>query len=160
MLLQANLTWYMSTICAPFSFQFTTFNFSSTLYILPIFHLDCVRWCRIMFPVHFSNKSQCRWSGNFISCVTITKVIDPFTWLMVWQWCHFLLVSNTSAAADCVCQIASNQKLSHEFEKWFKFSSYVYGKSHKMRPACISGSSFIQLLYSDDGLLRPETCGG
>jgi hypothetical protein len=36
---------------------------------------------------------------------------------------------------DCLCQIVINQKLSHKFKKWCKFSSHVKVKSRKTRPA-------------------------
>ena len=106
-------------------FQVSLLNLISLQHChLPVFHLDCTRWCRFTFLVHFSNKSQGFWSGTNISCVIVSaNVMNPYTWLLVWQWYHFLLVSNTTAVTDHVCQIALNRTLSHEFEKWFEFSS-------------------------------------
>jgi hypothetical protein len=76
------------------------------------------------------------------SRVYITNVINPYTWLMAWQWCHFLLASYRSVTTDCLCQIALNQKLSCKFKKLCKFSRRVKAKSPKMqsretRAACI-----------------------
>jgi hypothetical protein len=52
------------------------------------------------------------------------------------------LQNKTRVVMDCGGHIALNQKLSHKFKKWCKFSSHVKMKSHKkklhkMRPACI-----------------------
>jgi len=60
-----------STACVNNSFTF----FKSAYYvwflfitdcILPIFHLDCNRWCRFMFLAPVGNKSHCRRRGNYM----------------------------------------------------------------------------------------------
>jgi hypothetical protein len=48
-------------------------------------------------------------------CDYITNVIKPHTWLMVWEWCHFLLASNTNVVTDRLCQIVFDWKLLHIF---------------------------------------------
>ena len=80
-----------------------------------------------------------------------TLAINPYTWLMVWQWRHFLLASNTTrAATDRVCQITLNQKILCKLQMWCKFSSNIKiklhkKKWHKTRPACLWFEVFIYL---------------
>jgi hypothetical protein len=46
-------------------------------------------------------------------------------------------LQKTTVAVGHLHQIAFSQKLSYEFEKWYKFSSCIKAQSHKTRPACI-----------------------
>ena len=110
------------------------YNFSS---VLIVFHW-IFNWIALddvdLWLTHFGNKSQC----FYHPCDYITSVINPYTWLVAWQWHHFLQASNTRRVArDCVCQMALNQKLSCKFKKWCKFSSSVKAESLKTRRACI-----------------------
>jgi len=72
----------------------------------------------------------------------ITNIIKPYTTDGVTVTSlSSNLQHKTQAAMDHICQITLNQKLSHKFEKWRKFSSHIKAKSHKrelskMRPAC------------------------
>jgi hypothetical protein len=78
----------------------------------------------------------------------ITDVTNAHTWMMGWQWCHFLLASNTRKVQPgivyvkscetenityCPCQIMLDRKLSCKFEKWCKFSSHIKSKSFKKK---------------------------
>jgi 2-hydroxy-3-keto-5-methylthiopentenyl-1-phosphate phosphatase len=43
------------------------------------------------------------------------------------------VVQKISLAADHLCQMVLNQKLSHKFEEWSKFSSCIKAKSGKRK---------------------------
>jgi len=91
-----------------------------------------------MFLTHFGNKAnateggttsaewlyhQCNQSIHTSDAVSVTSLSAR-------------LQHMASAATDHLCQTVLSQKLSHKFEKWCKFLSYVKVKSLKMRPAC------------------------
>jgi hypothetical protein len=78
----------------------------------------------------------------------ITNVINPYKWLMVWQWRHFLVASTKEKCGHGssvsnrfqqkiilyhVCQTTLNRKWSRKFEKFCKFSSCVQVKSRKKK---------------------------
>ena len=101
---------------------------------LPIFHLDCTRWCRVIFLTHFGNKHQCCWGELHQLHYYFTNTMNPYTWWLAWQWCPCLLASKkTRAAIDHVYQSVLNQKLSCKFKKWCKFSSHIKAKSCKKK---------------------------
>jgi hypothetical protein len=85
---------HISTIRSPFSRQLITCNFSS----VPIFFHQFSTWialgdadlCFSLLLVRKANavEEQTKWDTAYI-----TNIITPYTWLMVWQWCHFLLAS-------------------------------------------------------------------
>ena len=77
----------------------------------------------------------------------ITNVIYPYTWLMAWQWRHFMLASNTSQ----VRPIALNGILSREFEEWCKYSSRVKRELHVFY-TCIF-ASYLPYCYLYDRVI-------
>jgi len=75
------------------------------------------------------------------------------------------LQHKTRVAMHCGGQIALNQKLSHKFKKWCKFSSHVKmksrkNKSHKMRPACfyLNKAENCFLFYHLKIEISPSNC--
>jgi hypothetical protein len=96
MLLWVNLTLqHMRTIHSPFSGQLITCNFCS---VPTVFHW-CFTWVALG-DVHlcFSlmvTKASAVEGELHQPCVYIINIIYLYTWLMAWQWHHFLLASNT-----------------------------------------------------------------
>ena len=141
-----------------------------------IFHLDCTMWCMFTFLTYCGKKSQCCWMGN-CNCRFYLHVIKLHTWLMAWNWRHFLLASQhkISAAADRLCQIALNREVAPKFAKWCKFSSRVKAKSCKRKSrdetTCTSVSPlsvtfhrcsniiFIYMFYLPEGKKKPANPG-
>jgi hypothetical protein len=149
------MLWHMWTIHLHFSGHCIMYSFSS---VLIAFHW-IFNWIALddvdLWLTHFVNKSQCLYHP----CDYITIVINPYTWLMAWQWHYFLLASNTRAARDCEWQMALNQKLLCEFEKCWKFSGSIKAKSLKMRRACIMYTKalfYILVMFLKSGH-KPET---
>jgi hypothetical protein len=62
------------------------------------------------------------------------------------------LLQKISADTDCLCRIALNQKLSHKFQKWCKFSRCIEAKSHKMN-SCKTRPAFIQKHHTQGKIL-------
>jgi len=86
----------MSTIHILFYSRHISQFIFSTDCLSQIFHLDCTRWYRFIFLTHFHTKSQWWWRRALHKLhAYITSVTNPYVWLMVWQWHHFLLASNT-----------------------------------------------------------------
>ena len=142
MLLRASLTfWQMATIRWPFSGQLITSKFLfNTDDLSLIFHLDCTRRWRFTLLTHalmLVRRYDAVGGELHQLCDYIIIVMNPYMWLMVWQWCHFLVASNKTGGA----------------EKWCKFSSHVKVKSwkkevHKKRPSCILfASNLHSFLY-------------
>jgi len=87
----------MTTICSPFSSQVITSNFSS---VLIVFRQFCT-WIApsdvdLCFLLILMTKASAVERGELYQpCDSITNIINPYRWLMVWQWCQFLLASTT-----------------------------------------------------------------
>ena len=75
--------------------QLITSNFTS---VLIVFH-HFIIWIGLADEdIHFSLNVETK--TNIVGELhqpydDITKVINPYTWLMAWQWHHFLLPANT-----------------------------------------------------------------
>jgi hypothetical protein len=160
----SNVKLSQMSIHSPFSGWFITSVFSTGC-LLPIFHLDCTRWCRIMFVVLV--KNQCCWRRNYISHVIITPTQSIHTrdsWRDSDGTFCWPPMQNKSDHGSCVpfhvklkitafhlCEIALNQKLWCNFKRWCKFSSYTRlklrnNKSRKTRPACTMIAPFMLCL--------------
>jgi len=66
---------------------------------------------------------HCHWSLHVTDRMTVTSLSAS-------------IPEKVRVATDHLCKTALNQKLSHKFEKWCKFSSHVKVKPLKRRPAC------------------------
>jgi len=102
------------------SAYFVLFLFSTDC-LLPIFHLAFTRWRRFTRVTRSRNKKPMLLKGELHQpCDYITQ---RNTWLMTWQWCYFLLASNTWQVWPRIVynQFTLNWKLLHKLEKWYIF---------------------------------------
>jgi len=87
---------HLSTIPSPLSNLLITPNFSSIQNVLHQFFtwiaLGDVDLC---FSLLLVTKPMPLKGELYQTCDYITNVINPYTWLMAWQWSHFLLAPNT-----------------------------------------------------------------
>ena len=136
-LLWESLTlWHMSTIRSPFykSAYYTYFPYNADCLSL-IFHLDYTRWYRLLFSHIGKRKPMTLRKKLHEYHDYITNIIKKYTWLMAWQWCHFVLVSHRSVAMGHLNWIALNWKLLHKSERGCKFSNRFKLKSRKKEKA-------------------------
>ena len=99
MLIWAYLTlWCMSKVQSPFSSWLITYSFSSILLVLHRF-FSCIALgdVGLHFSLIFIPKPMIMQQDLHKLRAYITNIINPFLWLMGWEWCHFLLVSNTKS---------------------------------------------------------------
>jgi len=173
MLLWANLTLqHTSKTCSPFSSQLITSNFPS---ILIDFHhfftgiaLDYVDLFFSLILVTKANAAE----GEALSatwlyhlCTQSIHMTDggasnftfcqPQTQDKSGHWSCKPQHIKPKIIVYCLRPITFNQKLSHKFKTWYKFSNRVQAKSHKnkTRPACTENfetKSYTTLLWSWD----------
>jgi hypothetical protein len=104
MLLRAHLTWYILAVFFFNPFQVGLLDLISLQHcLLLIFHVECTRWCRFTFLANFNNKSQGVLSRTNISRMILsTSVMNPYTWLMVWQWSLSASLQHNCSHRSCM----------------------------------------------------------
>ena len=110
-----NVTTYVKNL-------FTFFRLASYVYflfftngLLPIFHLDCSRWCRFAFFTHFGSKSQWCLRGNY-TAARLYHQFDEFTHMtdsLILTSHSISLQNKASVSRDSLCQNMLNQKISY-----------------------------------------------
>jgi len=168
MLLWANLTLqHMSKTCSPFSSQLITSNFSSIFIDFHHFFTGIALCFSLILVTKASAAEAEAWSATWLyhQCTQSIHMTDggasnitfcqPQTHDKSSHWSCKPQRIKPKIIMYCLCPITFNQKLSHKFKTWYKFSNRVQAKSHKYktRPACtekFETKSYATILWSWD----------
>jgi len=114
---------HMSAFCATFLSEFITYLVLNSYCLLLIFIWIPLRDVDFHVSLIWVSEAVCLYQ----QCNQSIHVTDGLTVTSL----SASLLHKISVPVDHLCEITLNRKLSHKFEKWYKFSSCIKAKSRK-----------------------------